>query len=143
MKTIRIALLALSLGAASCATIANDAPDTAPPIGKLERPSYHQCLGQAKGRLAQGRCIASEKAGQLEALDRLYKRLESKLKEQQRTELANAQTAWKAFLDAENRLAVSLYDTMGGSSDLSVSTNQILWIVQRRQQLQRHLDAME
>ncbi len=143
MKKIKLGLLSLSLGAASCASLASESTEAPPAIGKLERPDYHQCLDQAKGRLEKGRCMTSEKEWQLEQTKQLYMRLASKLSGPQRQQLEASQAAWSTFLDAENRFAVGLYDTMGGSSDLSVSTNEILWIVQRRQQLQRHLDVME
>lgn len=140
MKTIRIALLALSLGAASCASVANETLDAPPALGRLESKTYLDCMKKANGRLEQVPCIQNEKSWQYRQLELLYQSLETKLKEPQRAELAKSQAAWKAFVAAETAFATSVYYPQLGSSDLSVSTNEIMWIVQRRQQLQQHLD---
>ena len=140
MKPIRIALLALSLGAVSCATVANETLEAPPKLAKLERAGYLQCLDNAKGRLEQAPCIQNEKAWQLKQLDLIYQRLATKLNNEQRKDLAKSQDAWKAFMAAETGFAASVYYHQPGSSDFSVPTNEILWIVQRRQQLQQHLD---
>lgn len=143
MNLLRLGLLALTLGAASCASVATETLQAPPQIGRLERPSYLQCLHDAHGRLEQAPCIANEAKWQREQLDLAYKALHAKLDAKQRAELEKAQAAWEAFMEAENRFAVSVYYPQPGSSDLSVSTNEILWIIQRRQQLQRHLDLNE
>lgn len=140
MKPIRIALLALSLGAASCATTATETPETPPALGQLESKAYLECMKKANGRVEQAPCIQNEKAWQLKQLDLLYKQLAGKLNDEQRKSLAKSQAAWTTFLDNEQGFATSVYYPQGGSSDLSVSTNEIRWIAQRRQQLQLHLD---
>jgi uncharacterized protein YecT (DUF1311 family) len=140
MKPIRIALLALSLGAASCATTASETLETPPALGSLESKTYLECMKKANGRVEQAPCIQNEKAWQLKQLDLLYKQLAGKLNEEQRKSLAKSQAAWTTFLDSERGFATSVYYPQGGSSDLSVSTNEIRWVVQRRQQLQLHLD---
>lgn len=143
MNLLRLGLLALTLGAASCASVATETLQMPPMIGKLERPSYFQCLHDANGRLEQAPCIANEAKWQREQLDLLYKALLAKLDAPQRAELEKSQAAWEAFLNTETAFAASVYYRQPGSSDLSVSTNEILWIIQRRQQLQRHLDLNE
>lgn len=140
MKPIRIALLALSLGAASCATVASDTLQAPPALGQLESKTYLECMKKANGRLEQAPCIQNEKAWQLRQLDLLYKQLAGTLNDEQRKSLAKSQAAWATFLDNERSFATSVYYPQGGSSDLSVSTNEIRWIAQRRQQLQQHLD---
>lgn len=143
MNLLRLGLLALTLGAASCASVATETLQAPPLIGKLERPSYFQCLHEARGRLEQAPCISNEAKWQREQLDLAYQALLAKLDAKQRAELEKAQAAWEAFLQAENRFSVAVYYPQPGSSDLSVSTNEILWVIQRRQQLQRHLDLNE
>ena len=138
MNLLRLGLLALTLGAASCASVATETLQAPPQIGRLERPSYLQCLHDAHGRLEQAPCIANEAKWQREQLDLAYKALHAKLDAKQRAELEKAQAAWEAFMEAENRFAVSFYDPQGGSSDLTVDTNEIRWIIQRRQQLNQH-----
>lgn len=140
MNPIRIALLALSLGAASCATVASETLEAPPALGQLESKTYLACMKKANGRLEQAPCIQNEKQWQYRQLELLYKSLATKLSEPQRTELAKSQAAWKAFVNAEAAFAASVYYPQLGSSDLSVSTNEIMWVVQRRQQLQQHLD---
>ena len=140
MKPIRIALLALSLGAASCATVANETLEAPPILGQLESKTYLACMKKANGRLEQAPCIQNEKAYQWKQLDLLYKSLAAKLNDGQRQELAKSQAAWKTFMGAETAFSVSVYYPQLGSADFSVPTNEIMWIVQRRQQLQQHLD---
>lgn len=140
MKPIRIALLALSLGAASCATTASETPEAPPALGQLESRTYLDCMKKANGRVEQAPCIQNEKAWQLKQLDLLHKQLAGKLNEEQRKSLAKSQAAWATFLESERGFATSVYYAQGGGSDLSVSTNEIRWIAQRRQQLQLHLD---
>lgn len=137
MKTIRIALLALSLGAASCATVANETLETPPPLGQLESKTYLDCMKKANGRLEQAPCIKKELAWQKEQLNQLYEALAKQLNESQRSELAKSQGAWKAFIEREGLLAQSVYDPQG--LDFGVDDNEIRWTAQRRQQLQRHL----
>lgn len=142
MKPIFFTLFALSLGAASGAAIANETVVEVPPkLAKLERASYHRCLDKARGRLEQAPCIQREKAWQLKQLDLLYQRLAALPNDEQRQALEKSQAAWKAFMDAETGFAASVYYPQSGSSDFSVSTHEIMWIVQRRQQLQQHLDS--
>lgn len=140
MKPIRIALLALSLGAISCATTATETLETPPALGQLESKTYLDCMNKAKGRVEQAPCIQNEKAWQLRQLDLLYRQLANTLNDEQRQSLAKSQAAWAAFLDHERAFATSVYYRQGGSSDLTVSTNEIRWIAQRRQQLQQHQD---
>lgn len=140
MKPIRIALLALSLGAASCATVANETLEAPPALGQLESKTYLACMKKANGRLEQGNCINEEIKWQRTQMNQLFGRLSAKLNEVQRVELAKSQKAWEVFLDAESRFSVSFYDPLGGDSDLTVGTNKIMWITQRRQQLYYHLD---
>lgn len=140
MHPIRISLLALSLAAASCASIASDTPEAPPALGQLESKTYLECMKKANGRLEKGNCINGEVKSQREQLDQLSKKLSAKLNDAQRAELARSQMAWEAFMDAESRFAASFYDSQGGSADLTVGTNKIRWIAQRRQQLQSHLD---
>ena len=140
MHPIRISLLALSLAAASCASIASDTPEAPPAQGQLESKTYLECMKKANGRLEQAPCIQKEKSWQYQLLELLYKSLSAKLNGSQRTELAKSQAAWKAFVSSETAFAASVYYPQLGSSDLSVSTNEIMWVVQRRQQLQQHLD---
>ena len=137
MKPIRFGLLALSLGTASCATVANESLEAPPALGQLESPTYLKCMKQANGRLEQAPCIKKEREWQKEQLDKLYDALASKLNEAQRAELAKSQGAWKAFMEREAIFAQSLYDPQG--LDFGVEDNEIRWTVQRRQQLQRHL----
>ncbi|WP_171984683.1 lysozyme inhibitor LprI family protein [Hydrogenophaga sp. A37] len=120
--------------------MANETFEAPPALGQLESATYLQCMKKANGRLEQGNCINNEKARQWKQLDLLYKSLAAKLNDEQRKELAKTQAAWKTFMGAETAFSVSVYYPQLGSSDLSVSTNEILWIVQRRQQLQQHLD---
>lgn len=140
MKSIRTALLVLAVGAASCATTASETLQTPPPLGPLESRTYLDCMKKANGRLEQGHCMQDEIKWQQRQLNQLIERLSATLNDAQRTQLATSQKAWEAFQEAESRFAVSLYDPLGGSSDLIVSTNQIKWIAQRRQQLYHHLD---
>lgn len=140
MNPFRFGLLALTLGAASCATIATESLEAPPKLGPMERPAYQQCMSSAKGRSEQSRCISAEKGWQKDQLDKLYSRLSTKLNDQQRGDLARSQAAWEAFMKEETRFEVSFYDAQGGSSDLTVGTNEIKWIVQRRQQLRQHDD---
>jgi uncharacterized protein YecT (DUF1311 family) len=140
MPSIRIALLALSLGAASCATTASETLLTPPPLGPLESKTYLDCMKKANGRLEQGHCMQDEIKWQQHQMNLLIERLSAPLNDAQRAQLTASQKTWEAFQEAESRFAVSLYDPLGGSSDLIVSTNRIKWIAQRRQQLHHHLD---
>lgn len=137
MKPIRIALLALSLGAASCATTASETPEAPPPLGQLESKTYLDCMKKANGRLEQAPCIQNEKAWQKDQLNQLYEALARQLNESQRAELTKSQNAWKTFIEQEGTLAQSVYDPQ--ALDLGVDENEIRWTAQRRQQLQRHL----
>lgn len=140
MHFTRITLLTLSLTAASCATVASETLEVPPALGQLESKTYVECMKKANGRLEQAPCIQHEKSWQYQQLELLYKSLATKLNDSQRKELAKSQAAWKAFVSSETAFAASVYYPQLGSSDLSVSTNEIMWVVQRRQQLQQHLD---
>ena len=140
MKYLRFALIALAISATSCASVATETLDAPPKLNALERPSYLTCLKQARGRLEQGPCIENELQWQKTQLNLIYQKLLAQLNAQQRADLSASQAAWEAFMTAETAFAVSFYDTQGGSSDFSVDTNAIKWTVQRRQQLQQHLD---
>lgn len=137
MKPLRIALFALSLGAASCATTASETLQTPPPLGQLESKTYLECMKKANGRLEQAPCIKKELAWQQDQLNRLYEALAKQLDESQRAELTKSQNAWKTFIERESALAQSVYDPQG--LDFGVDENEIRWTAQRRQQLQRHL----
>jgi len=137
MNPIRIALLALSLGAASCATVASETPEAPPALGQLESKTYQECMKKANGRLEQAPCIQKELAWQKDQLNRLYEVLAKQLNETQRVELTKSQSAWKAFVERESALAQSIYDPQG--LDFGVDENEIRWTAQRRQQIQRHL----
>lgn len=137
MKPIRIALLALSLGAASCATTASETLETPPALGSLESKTYLECMKKANGRVEQAPCIQKELGWQKIQLNQLYEALAKQLNESQRAELTKSQNAWKAFIEREGALAQSVYDPQG--LDLGVDENEIRWTAQRRQQLQRHL----
>ena len=140
MKQLRFALIALAIAATSSASVATETLDPPPKFGPLERPSYLACLKQARGRLEQGPCIQTELQWQKAQMNLLYQKLIGQLNTPQRADLSASQAAWEAFMSAETAFAVSFYDPQGGSSDFSVSTNAIRWTVQRRQQLQQHLD---
>lgn len=140
MKYLRLVLIILTMGMASCASVATETLDVAPKLHLLDRPSYLACLKQARGRLEQAPCIRTELEWQKAQLNLLYQKLFAQLNEQQRADLSASQAAWEAFMTAEAAFAVSFYDPRGGSSDFSVDTNAIRWTAQRRQQLQQHLD---
>lgn len=137
MNPIRIALLALSLGAASCATVASETLEAPPALGQLESKTYLACMKKANGRLEQAPCIQNELAWQRVQLSLAYEALEKQLNDSQRAELTKSQEAWKAFMDREGALAQSVYDPQ--ELDFGVDDNEIRWTVQRRQQLLRHL----
>lgn len=137
MKPIRIALLALSLGAASCATTASETFETPPALEQLESKTYLDCIKKANGRVERAPCIQKELAWQRDQLSRLYEALARQLNESQRAELTKSQNAWKTFIEQEGTMAQSVYDPQG--LDLGVDDNEIRWTAQRRQQLQRHL----
>lgn len=137
MKPIRITLLALSLGAASCASVASDTLQAPPALGQLESKTYLDCMKKASGRVEQAPCIKKELAWQQDQLNQLYEALAKQLNESQRAELTKSQNAWKAFIEREGALAQSVYDPQG--LDFGVDENDIRWTAQRRQQLQRHL----
>ncbi|WP_374410096.1 lysozyme inhibitor LprI family protein [Hydrogenophaga sp.] len=137
MNPIRIALLALSLGAASCATVASETLEAPPALGQLESKTYLACMKKANGRLEQAPCIQKELAWQQDQLNRLYEALAKQLNDAQRAELTKSQSAWKAFIERESVFAQSAYDPQG--LDFGVDENEIRWTAQRRQQLQRHL----
>lgn len=141
MNLLRFGLLALALGAASCATIANETPEPPPKLGPLQSTTYLQCVRVANGRVAQAPCIQNELAWQKDQLNKLHNRLASLLKAEQRTALETSQAAWAAQMTLENRFAQSVYDPQG--LDFEVMTNEIMWTVQRRQQLQRYLSVIE
>jgi uncharacterized protein YecT (DUF1311 family) len=131
----------LVIAAAGCSTAKADAKDTTqvstPGITELRRPAYRACMAKAGGRVEQAPCIAQEQAFQLGQMQRAYEALATTLDTAQKAALAQSQSAWRALQMADSQFGVALLDPLG--MDLSVSDNDILLTIQRRQMLEHLL----
>lgn len=141
MNLIRPGLLAFCLGTICGIATGADTLVSPPALGELERPGYRQCLYKANTRGEKSVCFSEEKNWQQQQMKLLYQRLWNRLDNEQRVQLEKSQAAWETFMEAETSFAASFYYPQG--LDLEVSSNEIKWLVQRRQQLQRYLSVIE
>lgn len=115
----------------------------APSVNKdMLSKSFNLCSKNAQGIIEQATCLSDESDLQDARLTRAYTTLQSKLNNEQRTELADSQQKWTAAKTSDSALESVLYDD-SQPENLQLKLNDIKRVQARADQLEQYLNIIQ